>query len=118
MSLKKIACKYFDTDNKGHITIGSVFVGTVVPIFVVAVILYSLYQGYKLIVSVIFFSPITMTDGGVNFNEIVGICAVIVVGIMVTTSIVVVIWAIAESIWNIKLVKCEYKNDDEETNNE
>ena len=107
MNLNKTLCKYLDTEKVGYVTVGRVlefFIFLLIMTVAVVGLLYSIYQGYLLIITGGIFDPIEEGIDGV-----LGCLAIIVASGIVILLICITIAVVC----NIKIAKCKYKKDNQ-----
>ena len=114
MSLNKILCKYFDPNKSGHVTLGPVL-GCGLAVIIA---IYSIYQGYLLIVTGRILNVFLDSGSGVydTMNDILGGFAIIIIGCISMILFFVVLYEICAQFWNLEIATCEYNPDKENTN--
>ena len=105
MNINKTLCKYLDTEKVGYVTVGRVLeffiLLLIMAVFVVG-LLYSIYQGFLLIITGGIFDPIEGIDGVLGGLAIIMASGLAILLICITIAVVC----------DIKIAKCEYKKDE------
>jgi len=99
-------CEYFDSEKKGCVTIGMLLRSFLILVITTVIgigLLYSIYQGFILIITGRVFDPVR------NINELLGSGGIILMSmIVILLTFIIIIY-----VCTIKIAVCEYKKDNE-----